>query len=201
MATEADLDDIGGVDGAAEKSADRASTGFGILVDGLNAVGSVIIGLMMLMICADVASRNLLQRPISGVSELTAMAIVVIVFLSLASTLRHGRMSRADLFIDGFTLVKPRAGRFLQAIYHLAGTFVCGVIAWSTWPSFVRAWVRGDFVGTEGVFTVPTWPMRLAVIVGATVAAIQYLVFAIGFLRDAVRSDTAGVSARGTDQR
>jgi hypothetical protein len=71
----------------------------------------VVIALMMVMICADVISRGVFQKPIAGVSELTAMAIVVIVFLSLGSTLRHGRMSRADLFIDGFITRQPVAGR------------------------------------------------------------------------------------------
>ena len=159
---------------------------FGLFVDGLNAIGSIIIGLLMLMICADVASRSLFGRPIAGVSELTAMSIVIIVFLSLASTLRHGRMSRADLFIDGFLLRRRRAGSLLDALLHLIGAFTCALIVWATLPNLIEAWNRNTFVGVQGVFTVPTWPLRLAVIVGSATAALQFLTLAGAKLRTAV---------------
>jgi TRAP-type C4-dicarboxylate transport system permease small subunit len=161
------------------------ASAFGLLVDGLSAVGSIVIALMMVMICADVVSRNIFATPISGVSELTAMGIVVIVFLSLASTLRHGRMSRADLFIASFAARRPRAGGVLEGIYLLCGALVCGIIASATWPALERAIIRGEFVGTQGVFTAPTWPVRLAVMVGATIAAVQFLVFAYAQFRAA----------------
>ena len=183
MAADIDLDAIAGTDGPQHHDTSR-TTPFGILVDGLNAVGSVVIALMMVMICADVVSRGVFQKPIAGVSELTAMAIVVIVFLSLGSTLRHGRMSRADLFIDGFMTRHSVAGRVLDAIFLLAGAAVCAIIAWATWPALLRAWERNDFVGTEGVFTVLTWPLRLAVIVGTVVAGLQYLVLVADRIRE-----------------
>jgi TRAP-type mannitol/chloroaromatic compound transport system permease small subunit len=138
---------------------------------------------MMVMICMDVVSRNIFAAPISGVSELTAMGIVVIVFLSLASTLRHGRMSRADLFIASFAASRPRAGGVLEGIYLLCGALVCGIIASATWPALERSIMRAEFVGTPGVFMAPTWPVRLAVLVGASIAALQFLVFATAHFR------------------
>lgn len=160
---------------------------FGLLVDGLNAVGSVVIGAVMVLMCSDVLLRNLANRPIDGVAELVAASIIVIVFLQLPSTLRHGRMSRADLFIDPFVLRRPRAGRLLRGAYALVGAFACGVIAYASWPAFVRSWTNNEFLGIEGVFTFPTWPMRGVVILGATLAAVQYLLLAAQDAREAVR--------------
>lgn len=151
---------------------------FGWLVDGLNAAGSVVIGLVMLLMCADVLLRNLLNHPLDGVAELVATSIVVIVFLQLPGTLRHGRMSRADLFIDPFIQRRPRAGKRLRALFSLAGIFACGVIAYATWPLLVRAWNDSEFFGVEGVFTFPTWPMRAVVLLGAVLAALQYVLLA-----------------------
>lgn len=197
MAGESDVEDD--ERRAAAGGDDRtAASPFGLLVDGLGAVGSVVIAAMMVMICADVVSRNAFARPISGVSELTAMGIVTIVFLSLASTLRHGRMSRADLFIDGFVMRRPRAGNMLEGVYLLCGALVCGIIASATWPAFERAWTRGEFVGTQGVFTAPTWPLRFAVMVGASLAGIQFLVFAYARFRAAWTGRRA--SAASLDQ-
>ena len=152
---------------------------FGRLVDGLNAAGSVLIGAIMLLMCADVLLRDVVNRPIDGVAELVAASIIVIVFLQLPATLRHGRMSRADLFIDPFIARRPRAGKRLRALFSLAGVFACGVIAYATWPVLTRAWTDSEFFGVEGVFTFPTWPMRAVVVLGATLAAIQYLLFVV----------------------
>jgi len=157
---------------------------FGRLVDGLNAAGSVVIGLVMLLMCADVLLRDLFNRPIDGVAELVATSIVVIVFLQLPATLRHGRMSRADLFLDPYLQRRPRAGRRLRALFSLAGILACGVIAYASWPLLARAWDDGEFFGVEGVFTFPTWPMRAVVLLGAALAALQYLLLAVQDLRE-----------------
>jgi TRAP-type C4-dicarboxylate transport system permease small subunit len=161
------------------------TSAFGRLVDGLNAFGSVVIGLVMVLMVVDVLMRNLLNQPIDGVAELVATSIVVIVFLQLPATLRHGRMSRADLFIDPYILKRPRAGKRLRAVFSVVGIFACGVIAYATWPLFSRAWGNDEFLGIEGIFTFPTWPMRLVVLSGAALAAIQYALLAFQDWRDA----------------
>lgn len=159
------------------EEAPAPSTGnspFGHLIDGLNGLGSLVIAAVMVLMCADVFMRNLLNQPINGVAEMVAMSIIVIVFLQLPSTLRHGRMSRADLFLDPFMARRPRAGLRLRAVFSAFGVFACGVIAYATWPLLRRAWSDSEFLGIEGVFTFPTWPMRLVVVLGAALAAIQY---------------------------
>jgi TRAP-type mannitol/chloroaromatic compound transport system permease small subunit len=52
------------------------------------------------------------------------------------------------------------------------------VIAYATWPLLTRAWVDAEFLGVQGVFTFPTWPMRAVVVLGAALAAVQYLLLA-----------------------
>ncbi|MFO1352190.1 MAG: TRAP transporter small permease subunit [Gammaproteobacteria bacterium] len=113
------------------------------------------------------------------------MSIVAIVFLQLPSTLRHGRMARADIFIDGFVERRPRAGHGLQALFHGLGAILCGVIIHATWPVFAKAWGNEEFIGVEGVFTAPTWPLRLIVLIGAAFTALQYLALAAQHLGEA----------------
>lgn len=151
---------------------------FGYLVDGLNGLGSLVIAAVTLLMCADVFMRNALNQPIDGVAEMVAVSIIIIVFLQLPSTLRHGRMSRADLFLDPFMTKRPRAGLRLRSLYSLLGIFATGVIAYATWPIAVRSWVNNEFLGIEGVFTFPTWPMRFVVVLGAALAAVQYALLA-----------------------
>jgi TRAP-type C4-dicarboxylate transport system permease small subunit len=157
---------------------------FGRLIDALNAAGSVLIGAVMLLMCADVLLRDLLNRPIDGVAELVATSIVVIVFLQLPATLRHGRMARADLFLDPFLARHPRGGRWLRALFALAGVFACAVIAYAGTQPLLRAWRDDEFLGVQGLFTFPTWPMRAVVVLGAALAAVQYLLLAVQDVRD-----------------
>lgn len=151
---------------------------FGYLVDGLNAAGSLLIFAIMALICADVLSRNLFNQPIDGVAEMVAASIVMIVFLQLASTLRHGRLAQADIFIYGFTVSFPRIGRSLTTLYYLAGAAMLGVVYQGTVPVLMRAIDRNQFFGVEGVFTFPVWPIRTVVVFCAAVTVLQFLVLA-----------------------
>ncbi len=173
MATGAGLEaDIPGVAGPAR----APDSPFGRVVDGFNAVGGVLIFLVMLLTVADVLARNAFGRPIDGVSELVGAAVIMIVFTQLASTLRHGRMSRAELFIDPLIARRPRAGHLLQAAFGLVGALVCAVLVYATWPKLAYAWSTDEFMGVEGIFTAPMWPMRLCVVLGALLTLLQYVV-------------------------
>lgn len=156
-------------------------------MDALNGAGSVVIALVMLLMCADVFMRNAFNQPIDGVAEMVAASIIVIVFFQLPATLRHGRMSRAELFLGPMLARRPRAGLLLRALLSVAGVFACAVIAYATWPLLARAWANSEFLGVEGVFTFPIWPMRLVVFIGAGLASLQYVLLIVSDLR-AVRS-------------
>lgn len=151
---------------------------FGWFVDSLNAVGSLLIFAIMALICADVLARNFFNSPIDGVAELVAASIVMIVFLQLASTLRHGRMAQADLFIYGFKKAYPRLGHSLTTIYYLVGAFMLSVVVNGTWPVLMKAIKRNQFFGVEGVFTFPVWPIRIVVLACAVITVIQFLILA-----------------------
>ncbi|WP_232819384.1 TRAP transporter small permease subunit [Saccharospirillum mangrovi] len=155
----------------------------GLLIDGLNAVGSLLIFAIMVLICADVVARNLFNHPINGVAELVAASIVMIVFLQLASALRHGRMAQADIFIAGFVRKHPRLGHGLQTLFYLAGAAMLAVVFDGTLPVYLNAVERQLFMGVEGVFTFPVWPIRLVVLSCAAVTVAQYLLLAAREIR------------------
>ncbi|MHA7880115.1 MAG: TRAP transporter small permease subunit [Saccharospirillum sp.] len=152
---------------------------FGYLVDGLNAVGSLLIFAIMALICADVFSRNAFNQPINGVAEMVAASIVMIVFLQLASNLRHGRMAQADIFIHGFTERFPRAGHSLVCLFYLVGAYMMYIVYEGTLPVLERAINRNQFFGVEGVFTFPVWPIRTIVVCCAVIVLIQFLTLAL----------------------
>lgn len=144
------------------------------LTQGLNVVGSALILLLMILVGIDVAGRNLADAPIAGVPEMVTLSIVAIVFLQIPAALRAGRMTRSDALLNALARRSPALGRGLESLFDLAGIAIIGVIVYASWPMFIRAWVRSDFVGAVGSFTAPTWPVKGMLILGACVLILQF---------------------------
>lgn len=140
---------------------------------------AVLLFLLMVGICADVFARNVLGRPIAGVSELAALSVVLIVFLAVPTAIEQKRMARTELFLDGLAAINPNLLRIVETLLQLAGVLACALIAYAIWPSLVRAIERGQYLGMRGVFTFPLWPLQASIILGASLGAVQYLLQAI----------------------
>ena len=145
----------------------------------LNIIATAWIVLLLLMINVDVFSFNVFGRPIVGVKETVGVSIAGIVFLQLAETLRTGRHIRSDLFLARVTLSRPRVGATLDSIYHLTGAVLMGFIVWFAIPLVSTAYSNAYYVGTPGVFTLPTWPVLAVVVLGALVTFLQFFVQAV----------------------
>jgi TRAP-type mannitol/chloroaromatic compound transport system permease small subunit len=95
----------------------------------MNALGTLWILALMVLINVDVLGRNLLVMPVRGVTELVSLSIVGIVFLQLADTLRVGRFTRADVLLDRLEArASGIAADALQAFFHLVGFALMVVI-------------------------------------------------------------------------
>lgn len=150
---------------------------FARIIGGMNAIGTLwIIGLMVL-INADIVGRSFLHHPISGVPELVAFSIVGIVFMQLAHTLRSGAMTRSDVLLGMLERRAPRARLVLLTIFHLIGGLIMMLIAWKFWPSVASAWLHPErnFMGNPGFFTIPQWPLFILTFLGIVATAIQFL--------------------------
>lgn len=141
----------------------------------MNVAGTGLIVLLMALVGADVASRNLANAPISGVPELVTLSIVAIVFLQAPKALRAGRFTRSDGVIGWLHATRPGLARGMETLFDLTSAAVIGVIFYASLPIFQRAWSRGDFIGAVGDFTAPTWPVKLMVLAGSAVLVCQFL--------------------------
>jgi len=155
---------------------------FGKVIGVMNAVGTIwIIGLMIL-INADIIGRGAFHHPIAGVPELVAFSIVGIVFLQLAHTLKSGSMTRSDVLLNVLERRAPRARLVLLTLFHLIGGALMALIAWKFWPSVAQAWLHPErnFMGNPGFFTIPQWPLYVLIFLGIAATAIQFLIIALG---------------------
>ncbi|MCW0236583.1 MAG: TRAP transporter small permease [Ferrovibrio sp.] len=151
---------------------------FSRLLGAMNALGTVWIFLLMVLINADILGRELFSAPVRGTTELLSLSIVGIVFLQLGHTLMVGRMTRSDMVIENLLTLRPRIGRGLQGLFNLLGVLFLAVIFWGSIAPFKEAIEIGEYVGAAGDFTAPTWPIRLLILIGSAATGLQYLVMA-----------------------
>lgn len=144
----------------------------------LNALGTLWIVALMVLINTDVLGRNLFNAPVRGVTELVALSIVGIVFLQLADTLHSGRFTRADVLLARLKQSRPVFAARLQALYHLVGAGLMGVILWAAWQPLIEAIRIREYVGAIGDFTAPVWPVRLIMLIGLSATLITFVLLA-----------------------
>jgi len=156
----------------------RLGAGFDGAIAVLNAIGTAGIFLLMILINADVIRRGLINAPIRGVEEIVSLTIVAIVFLQAGHTLATGRLTRSDAFFDALKRRQPRLAAGLGALFDLTGAALFAVLFWASYPLFTRAWRDDLFIGAQGDFTAPIWPVKLVVLIGCVALTLQFLVFA-----------------------
>lgn len=149
--------------------------GWGLIVDGIAALGTLMIVLLMAIICADIVARNALGSSLPLVSETGGMVVVLIVALQLAAAVRAGRLTRTLVFLDLLSLRHARLVAGLESLFALVGAAVIGGVAWATVNILSKDWVSSEFIGTPGLGTLPTWPFRALILLGFAVAAIEFL--------------------------
>lgn len=148
---------------------------FDRLVIGMNAAGSVWVLLLILLVTGDALGRSFFASPIVGTVELTQISIVGIVFLQLGDTVRTGRLTRSESFLDVARLHRPRAGAALEGAFCVLGAVYMAIGLWGSVPLLEEAIRRHAWIGNEGVFTAPVWPVKTVIVAGLAVCLIQFL--------------------------
>lgn len=143
-------------------------------VSSLNAaLGALIIVSMMVLISADIASRNLVAVPIHGVSDYVSYAIVVTVYLQLGLTIRNDRLVRANVLSDWLEAVRPGTMLVVATVFSLGAAALMGLAARYLWLDFAEAWTEAEFLGASATIRLPTWPFKLVVAYAASMALIE----------------------------
>ncbi|MGX1101188.1 TRAP transporter large permease subunit [Amorphus sp. MBR-141] len=170
----------------------------GVAATTFATVSALWIFAMMILVCADVASRGIANRPIMGVAEIVSYSVPSCVFLAIALSIRTGRFLRADFIFEKVEQRYPRAGALFDTLFSFAGTWVFFKVAEGLWPRVVRSWVNDDFFGSVGTFTAPTWPFFGTIFLGACLATLQFAVLTLAAAGSAVGKRSAPEPVAGT---
>ncbi len=173
---------------------------FEFITSVMDSVGTVWVFLLLIMINLDILSGSLFDRPIRGVPEIVAMSIVALVFLQIAHTLKVGRLTRSDAFLARLLISRPKLGRCFQGAFNIVGATFFAILFWFSLPLFTKAWRIGEYVGAQGDFMAPIWPVKLLILIGCLAACIQYVLLAWEDFQHVAGLRTAGSQASGDER-
>lgn len=140
---------------------------------GLSVIASSAIVLFMVLITADVLSRSFFSLPINGVSDVVAYSVVACVFVQLGSTIRDGRLIRAEFLMGGWEKHKPLLANGLTAVFYAVATLLMWRATLWLAGDFSKSFARNEFIGAIGAFQLTLWPFKLAVVSGAGFATFE----------------------------
>jgi TRAP-type mannitol/chloroaromatic compound transport system permease small subunit len=166
----------------------------------MNSIGTAWVFVLLIIINLDIGGRALFNHPIRGVPEIVALSIVACVFLQIAHTLKVGRLTRSDILLNWLQTHRPGLKHFLEAVYSLIGACLMGILFKASLPLFSKAWRIDEYVGAQGDFMAPVWPVKLIILIGCAAGAIQFFLMACSSLRQAATSIGAKKESGGGDR-
>ena len=155
------------------------------VVLGMDAVGALVVLIMVVLVNIDVFGRWLFSSPLAGTLELTEMGIVAVVYLQIAQAVGARRLTRSDTFMVFLELHgKQRARLALSTTFNFFGALVFAIVVYGQFPRLIKAWSDGYYKGNVGIFTAPTWPLEAIMLIGAILATYQFCVLMLRRVRE-----------------
>ncbi|KMK64551.1 TRAP transporter small permease subunit [Puniceibacterium sp. IMCC21224] len=147
------------------------------------ALGSVTILIVMTLVNLDVFGRSLLNKPVTGVNEIVSSAVVAIVYLQIAQSLRSGKLTRSQAFIKGLARLSPLTSRIFDFCIFIVGALFFCVLTVLGARATGQAYEQGKFVGTTGIFELPIWPVYVLMVMGCSLTVMQFIAVGLERLR------------------
>ncbi len=166
-----------------------APTWFDRTVAFLNAFGSFWVLCIVVLICTDSFGRSFFNKPFDGVNEIVAVSMAFVVFCQLADTIRLDKLTRSDSYLPRLQASRSLIARLVVCGFDVLGMAIMIAIIVGTVPLLIESIERGYYVGEQGIFTFPDWPVKAMVVFGSVIATLCFGVRAVSHWRASGRSD------------
>ncbi|GAB5437825.1 TRAP transporter small permease subunit [Falsiruegeria mediterranea] len=140
-----------------------------------NALGTLVVLALVIILNVDVVARGLFSSPLRGTYEMVQFSVVMIVFLQLADVVRVDRLTRSDGFLNLLHHSRPGLAANLRRIINAISAIFMALIAYVTFPEFLHMWETQDYFGVPGLFTLPWWPVKLVIACGTALACVIFV--------------------------
>lgn len=141
-----------------------------------NALGTLTVLALVVILNVDVVARGLFNAPLKGAYELVQFSVVLIVFLQLPDVVRVDRLTRSDGFLLMIGRRSASTGRSVRRIINALSAILMGLITYIMLPEFLHMWQTQDYFGVPGLFTLPWWPLKLVITFGCGLACLIFTI-------------------------
>ncbi|MCH2668807.1 MAG: TRAP transporter small permease, partial [Gammaproteobacteria bacterium] len=145
------------------------------LIQWMNGIGVVWVFALMFLICADIIGRTLFDSPLQAVPEIVAFSLIACVFLQLAFATKMNRLTRVEFLVEKLKKNDSEIALSLERAFSMLGVGIMLAITIGAWPDFIRAMQTSEYVGVEGIYTLPITPIKLIVVIGSFVTALAFV--------------------------
>lgn len=141
-----------------------------------NALGTLVVLALVVILNLDVIARGVFSEPIPGVYEMVQFSVVMIVFLQLADVVRVDRLTRSDGFLTVVSGKRPVFAANMRRIINALSAIFMGLVAYITFPEFLHMWDTKDYFGVPGLFTLPWWPVKMVITFGTALSCLVFVI-------------------------
>jgi len=134
-------------------SSHRLARFVGRVDDIFGLLAALILVSLMLLTCADVVGRYVLDEPVPGAFEITELGMGALIFTSLPLVTWRRQQVTVDLLAN---LVPERFRPIQQSLLDLLAALCVGVIAWRLWIKAVDMAAAGE---TTATLRIPVYPL------------------------------------------
>jgi len=120
----------------------------------MTAIGAVLLSVIMFLSIADIAGRNLFNKPIEGTYEIVSLMVVAVGVLGLG----YCQLVKGNIMIDIITKRLSRRGQaVMNSISYLIAIGVSVIVAWQV---LLRMWdyMHRQLGGETVTLGIPLWP-------------------------------------------
>jgi TRAP-type C4-dicarboxylate transport system permease small subunit len=140
------------------------------------ALAKIVLGLMVVVVVADVTIRNLGMRPISWAVSASEYALLFAAFLPMP-WLVH---TKGHVFVEFLRKALPSTTRaVLEKAVYVVCVGICLYLGTYALMSFLEALANGDY--ETRTFDMPKWLVFLPIVLGFYLSALEWLRYLLGF--------------------
>lgn len=125
--------------------------------------------LMSILMVVDLASRLILNSPLSGMIELQTFMLVFMAFFSIAYTMLKNQHVAVDLITN---ILPDQVNSILQSIFGIWGIFLFGSMSWLSASRAIEALVKDEY---SDIIQMPYWLLYGVAAVGTLLLAFVLL--------------------------
>lgn len=146
--------------------------GFSGIEDMLVLLAGIVVFILMLLTTADVTGRYVFLHPLKGTLEISEIALVFMVWLSVAGTQRVGGHIGMEAIVELFKRRKSRAYYWLESFNVLPALLVFALTAYVFFKDTFVSYVM--FEATYGPMFIKYWPFKLGIAIGCLALCVRF---------------------------